>query len=270
MSNRTITATVCISRTDALGQDSQPGGSITIDLPSTFFKDTTETRVWASAMPRGARVFFKLYRHRSLASVLAGRFVRCRAEREYARLLILYRAGVRCCEPLVFARGRSREDGRFELIGTREIPYARQLKAFLAEARDAGRTPDLTGLFATIRSMHTAGVYHGSLTPNNLVVSEEPGRPPEFYVVDLPRGIDFPHSLKGTPMAWYDLVHFVYRTGAEAGRENCLGILDTYGFTPAEKKKFLAFLETYQPTKFLRWRLRNEFTWAARKASPSN
>ena len=254
---------VCKVRGDAFGESVKTGDTIDLDLPDTFFKDTHNTRVWQAGLPSGASMFFKLYKHRGALATAVGGAVRGRAEREYDHLVVLQDAGVPTCEPLLFGRGRDEEHGRFEIVGTRAIPHARQLKAFLRDAREAGRKPDLSGLFASIRAQHRAGVYHGSLTPNNLVVAEAPGQKPVFHIIDLPRGVAFGRDIAETKAGWYDLVHFVYRTSDEVSRDTLLGVLDVYGYDDAKKARFLTFLSTYKPSKFLRWRLRTEFSLRA-------
>ena len=242
--------------------------SVDLRLPDRLIKDSYETLVWGDELPDGTRGVFKLYRHRNLFRWWSGKCARCRAEREYDRLLILQQAGVNCAEPLFFGRGRDRLHGRYEIICTREIPHAGQLKAYLMDQKRRNGNPDLSRLMKTLRSLHAAGVYHGSLTPNNIVVSQPPGEDPSFYVVDLPRGIDFPYDLGPTKMGWYDIVHFIHRTSAEAGEETCLAVLDVYGFSDRKKEQLMQFLRAYKPSKWLRYRLRNEFglnAWLSRK-----
>ena len=242
--------------------------SVDLRLPDKLIKDSYETLVWGDELPDGTRGVFKLYRHRNIFRWWSGKCARCRAEREYDRLLILHQAGVNCAEPLFFGRGRDRLHGRYDIICTREIPHAGQLKAYLMDQKKRNGNPDLSRLMKTLRSLHAAGVYHGSLTPNNIVVSQPPGEDPSFYVVDLPRGTDFPYDLGPTKMGWYDIVHFIHRTSAEAGEEACLAILDVYGFSDRKKAQLMQFLRAYKPSKWLRYRLRNEFglnAWFSRK-----
>jgi hypothetical protein len=76
-------------------------------------------------------------------------------------------------------------------------------------------------------------------------------------VVDLPRAVAFPHDLAGTPMARFDLLHFVHRTEPYLGREVLLGVLGLY--PDIGREEFLRDLAAYRPGKWFRWRLRQEF-----------
>jgi len=255
-------------RGGSFGSRLAPGDPVSLERPSTFFKEAYETLVWVADTPAGERAFYKMYRRRTLPSWWKGKALRYRAEREYDRLLVLAQAGVGCSEPLACLVGSGAEHGRYEIVVTREIPHARKLAEYLREQKKAGREPELGALFAAIRRMHAAGVYHGTLTPNNIVVSEPPGQAPAFHVVDLPRAVDFPYDLEGTRMAWYDLIHFVCRTSDFVGREPCLPVLDAYMVPTWSRDRFLKHLERYRPNKGLRIWLRNEFgfrSWLAQK-----
>ena len=237
---------------------------LTVNLPSSFEKATRDTLVWTGETENGIRVVQKMYRHRGLPAWGTEVLARSRARREYDRALVLHNAGVPCCEPVVCAVGVCREHGRFWIIGTREIPCPRKLAHFLEEASKHGTEPELAALFETVRRMHAAGVWHGTLTPNNIVISEPPGAPAAFHVVDLPRAVDFPYDVADARMGWWDLLHFVHRTSALIDRAVCLGVLAQYEFTPGKQDAFRRRLANYRPSKGLRYRLRNEFEWTAR------
>jgi hypothetical protein len=239
----------------------QKGQSIHLNLPAEFIKDTRGTMVWEDRIA-DVPIVLKTYGHRNLAVWLEAKLRRTRAEREFDRLTILHKAGVQTCEPFYVGRGKDAKHGRYEILATRTIPHAVQLRAFLAEHPDA----DLAPLFQTIRDMHYAGIYHGSLTLNNLLVSVPPDEEPSFYVVDLPRALDFPYDLKVSRPAWYDLVHFIYRVSEAVDRKPLRGILDLYPFTAAQRQNFEKFLDAYKPSKRLRFQLRSEFSKMAKRA----
>ena len=247
----------------ALGDYLHRGEPWEIKLPDKFMKKVDHTYVWSNEVDPGVRMFFKMYRHRHLTTWLKSKATRFRAEREYDRLCILHQAGVPCSEPLVFAYGTSPEHGRYEVLGTREIPYARKMAIYLRSAEDSGEQVDLSLLFQTIRQMHAAGVYHGTLTPYNILVSEPPDGPNSFYVIDLPRAVDFARDLLGTKMAWYDLIHFTYRTSAYIGLDACLPLLELYDFTDEDKQRFKAQLAHYRTSKLRRFHRRNKLNLKA-------
>jgi hypothetical protein len=262
MNRQILHPLIIAARPDAWPPPNRRGDSAALVLPDQFLKQTRDTLVWSGDLPEVGRGFVKMYRHRSPLSWCAKRLIAYRAEREYRRLLVLHGAGVPCAEPLMCAAGRSPEHGRYEVLVTREIPHARQFKAYLAAARAGGRKPDLAPLFRTIRKMHAAGIYHGTLTPNNIVVSEPPGGPVSFHVVDLPRAIAFSGDVAATRMARYDLTHFLHRSSEFVDLEVCLPVLDLY--PDLDREAFLRKLSSYRPGKWMRYRLRNEFGWRAR------
>ncbi len=252
----------------ALDPDLRTGALWELRLPDEFMKKVHHTFVWSDEVASGVRMFFKMYRHRKLPTWWKSKALRFRAEREYDRLNILHQAGVPCSEPMLFACGVSPEHGRYEVLGTREVPYSRKMADFLRDFKDVELRPNLTALFQTIRRMHTAGVYHGTLTPNNIVVSEPPGEPVAFHVIDVPRAIDFPWDLRGTKMAWFDLIHFTYRTAPFIGVDACLPILKEYEFSANHRDRFLRHLMGYRTSKLLRLRLKYEFAvkaWLAKR-----
>lgn len=255
-------------RSDAMSSCYGADGSLELRLPEEFIKEVRETLVWSAEVARETRIVFKLYRHLDLLKWWRGHLFRGRAEREYDRLRVLFEAGVRCCEPVVFARNVSAEDGRYELLGTREIDGVRKMRVMLESSDGTREAPDLDPLFETVRSMHAAGVYHGTLTPNNIVVRTPPGKAFAYYVIDLPRAFDFPYDLAGTRMAWCDLLHFVHRHSAVRKTPEWLRILDYYGFSESNKARFREALNRYHPTKHMRYRNRVEFgirSWWAKK-----
>lgn len=264
MTETELTARVQCIRGDDYSSELSPTHGLGLVLPETYQKETHDTLVWTGRTERGVRVVYKMYRRRGLLTWWKEHLTRSRARREFDRALILHEAGVPCCEPLVCAAGVDPAHGRFWVIGTREIPAPRKLAHFLKEASERGARPDLSALFRTIRSMHAAGVWHGTLTPNNIVVSEPPGEAPSFHVVDLPRAVDFPYDVAPARMGWYDLLHFVHRTSAFVDQAVCVDVLEQYDFPVAKQDAFRRHLARYRPSKSLRYRLRNEFELTAR------
>jgi len=101
----------------------------------------------------------------------------------------------------------SREHRRYELRATRAARGARTLRQYLAAEPHPGDHAAFSRLFEVIRKMHRGGLFHGALTPENIIVAtSSDGDWEEFYVSESPRSMLFPRDISGTRMAERDLL----------------------------------------------------------------
>ncbi len=191
-------------------------------------KSEPKCLIWSGRLSDGTAAVLKMYRRRGLADTVRGKVFRTRAEREYAALKRLERHGVPCSRPLFWRRGYCRTHGFFETLATREIPRATPLDAHLTAEAAAAGVIDFRPLFEAVGRMHRHGVYHGALSPKNiLIVSSD--RAPRLFLIDLARSRLFSESIRGRRIARYDLIQLVVKLERHLGTGACRAGLRAYG-----------------------------------------
>lgn len=187
---------------DILPRDSRgtTGPALKADpAAGSLIKEERKTVVWRQTLPDGIPAVWKLYRHRKPSFLERRGWYTGRAEREFRALGHARDHGVACSEPLFWATGASDATGIYELLVTREVVGATDLKDWLDRHR--GETPpDLQPLFALAAALHRTGLQHGALLARNILLA---GR--EFHLIDFPRCQRFGRSIEGRPAGWFDL-----------------------------------------------------------------
>lgn len=105
---------------------------------------------------------------------------------EFENLLWLREHGFGAPEPLLALIGLREGRARWQLLVTRAVPQARDLRSVL-EAREGSLHELLEVLGARIAALHAAGFVHRDLHPRNLLVREAPSGP-EVLFLDAWRG----------------------------------------------------------------------------------
>lgn len=255
--------TVGDSRLGALPQ--QIRRALAFPGASPLIKEENSTFIWRLKLTlpgQGEGGVVKLYRRRSWRHQSLRCFRRVRVQREFSALCVLADAGVPCSAPLLWGWGTAPEHGRFELIVTREIAGAINLKERLARGEQGLGAEELLPLFGVVRHMHESGVYHGALSPKNILAVARSGGGYDFHLIDLARAVCFPGAVTGTPMAWFDLLSLIRRLVQLRSGLDCEKCLLKYGLPKGEIGGFLARLKRFRPTRHtrnwlaLRFRLR--------------
>jgi len=198
-----------------------------------LIKDEKNTIVWRLPLElpgRREHGIVKLYRRRGVWNHWRSKVLQFRVQREFVALCLLTDAGVPCSLPLLWGWGLAPEHGHFELLVTREIPVAVNLREFLARGNRL-RPSDLLPLFDSFRVMHARGLYHGALWPKNILLTKAADETWQFHLIDLARSLRFNGSISGTLMARHDLLRFLYTSGVSERQLACEKLLHRYGCT---------------------------------------
>jgi hypothetical protein len=107
--------------------------------------------------------------------------------------------------------------------------------------------------------MHEHGIYWGAPDLGNVLVSRRRGWSDQVFIIDLEKSVRFPRDIRGTRMAYFDLVNLVQSTRLKASGARVRSCLERYGLTANETPRVLAAANAYQSTKFRRYRRRAEF-----------
>jgi tRNA A-37 threonylcarbamoyl transferase component Bud32 len=248
--------------------DCRPGDTLRVEIPGQLIKAEPRTLIWRGRLADGETGVFKLYRHRSWTDYARERATRFRVQREFETLRRIEAAGIRCSPPCLWGYGTQGRSERVELLVTRNIPGAINLKQFLSRNRDIGSQFDASGLFVEIRRMHRSGIFHGALFPKNVLVTDSEV-PPEFFVIDFPSAIQFPADLFGTGMARYDLATLLRALVGHFGFTACEELLQVYGMSGVEPGNLIRQLVRQRPTRRARkrrtalFRVRSWVAWLA-------
>lgn len=243
------------------------GPALVIPAAPDLIKEEDKTLVWRLKLAAGESGVVKMYRRRGPLDWCWERALQFRVQREYEALCALEIAGVPCSVPLFWGYGSAVEHGRFEILVTREIPDAANLKAWLTAGPKSLSADDLLPLFDIIRRMHRCGMYHGALSPKNILVTQSQEKGHAFYLIDLARAIQFPKDISQTSMARADLLSVMRRLVQMRGNAGCKEMLLQYGWPKSELDTFMARLKQHPSSRRLRNRLTLEFTiryWIAR------
>ncbi|MBN2507184.1 MAG: hypothetical protein JXQ71_10855 [Verrucomicrobia bacterium] len=236
-------------------------------------KHESQTLVWRLPWPDGPQTIVKLYRRRGLLHRFRGRLLPFRVQREFHALCILADGGVPCSPPLAWGWGHAPQHGRFEFIVTGELAGAVNLKERLAAPAPEVSPDDLLHLFRLLRRMHARGVYHGALSPKNIMVPASPRPVEAFHLIDLARAVWFPGDIAGSAMARLDLLSLLRRLCQMRPGWGCQPFLLAYGLPERDLRGFSARLNRFHPTRHtrnwlaLRFRLRAAVARRRRGAS---
>jgi len=246
----------------------QPGWNRVLIAPGDepLLKSEDTTHVWRVPLPSGGHGILKLYRRRGGLNVWRGKLVAFRVPREFEALCVLADGGVPCSQPLLWGWGTAVEHGHFEVLVTRAIPGAASLRERLVHEGGGWRTEDLQPLFPLVRRLHRCGIYHGALSPKNILVTVESGQPTCFYLIDLARAVVFPRAIVGSSMGRFDLLSLLRRLLQLRPETGCERLLRAYGMGDPEISDLLARLGRFRPTHHTRNWLALRFGLEARLA----
>ncbi|BBO17502.1 conserved hypothetical protein [Candidatus Brocadia pituitae] len=178
-------------------------------------------------------------------------------------LCALESAGISCSVPLLWGFGLSSEHGRFEILVTREIKGAVNLKEAFRAGTASVVPDDLPMLFDLVRQMHQRGIYHGALLPKNILVVPVPQWRPTFSLIDLIKAIHFHNDIQHTVMARYDLLSLMHGMKNLCPGINYEPLLLRYGLGQTDIRELLDQLMLYRSTRHLRNQLAFRFkVWA--------
>lgn len=236
-----------------------PGGN-------PVLKQERNVLIWRLELPTGGMSIVKLYRHRNAWNRFRGGFVPFRVQREFKALCVLADGGVPGSVPLLWGHGRAKPHGWFEILVTREIAGAVNLKQQLAGRESELRPTDWPPLFDSLRRMHECGVYHGALWPKNILLTRAADGTPQFHVIDLARSVLFPRDVRGTSMARFDVLSLVYSLIQSGADLDAPALLRRYGWTAVEANEIAGQARRYRSSRHLRNRLALMFQLRARLA----
>ena len=218
---------------------------------ATIIKDEDRTLIWSQTLPDGDRVVAKMYRHRNLIDFSRERLSRFRVQREFDTLARMVRHDVPCSEPVFWTYGRSPENGRYEILVTREIADATPVRELILSGRDHTSDLDLRPLFRVVRRMHASGVYHGALNTRNVLLAAG-----GYYIIDLPRSLLHRGSIEDQFAAWADMLCLCHNLCYFSKRSPDTLPIDAYGWDTQTRKEFLGALTGYSRQRIQRWRVR--------------
>ena len=198
------------------------------------------TIIWRERLADGTEAVIKLYR-RGLAEWWRGRLGSFRVANEFEALRKLESLGERCTRPLFWGYGNFGSHGRGELLATEWQGDCRPLDELLAADPDARRTLDVTPLWATAGRLHDAGLYHGTFLARNILVRGG-AHAPQFILLDMPRCHVFPHGIRGTRMARYDLLFMANTLRRSLPADDVPRWLTAYGMSADQQSRFAAHL----------------------------
>lgn len=213
----------------------------------TLFKSEHNTLVWRQPLSESDTVaVFKLYRHINIFKLMRSKLgTGRRVIREFAALHRMMAAGVPCSEPLGIFCGRTAELGICEALVTRLVEGSVTLEEMAAEGRGFAHI-DLAPLFTHLRRMHEAGVYHGALSPRNIMVTEDTDNPPEFHLIDMERSILFPCDITDMRMARRDLLSLCMYISRYEGTTRVRSLIAAYGLPESEHDAFMRDLGRFR------------------------
>jgi tRNA A-37 threonylcarbamoyl transferase component Bud32 len=208
-------------------------------VPS-IFKSERNTLVWRQRLSEhDTAAVFKLYRHINVFKLLRSKLgPGRRVIREFAALARMTAAGVPCSEPLGIVCGRTRESGICEALVTRLVEGSVTLEEMAAGGRGFAHI-DLAPLFRHLRRMHKAGVYHGALSPRNIMVTQDVDNPPAFHLIDMERSILFPCDITDMRMARRDLISLCMYISRYEGTPRVSSLIAAYGIPESERDNFM-------------------------------
>jgi hypothetical protein len=228
-------------------------------------KEEPGTIIWRERLADGTEAVIKLYR-RGLAEWWRGHLSSFRVANEFEALQKLESLGERCTRPLFWGYGNFGSHGRGELLATEWQGDCRPLDELLAADPDARRTLDLAPLWAAVGRLHDAGLYHGTFLARNILVRGGADAP-QFILLDMPRCHVFPHGIRGTRMARYDLLFMANTLRRFLPADDVPRWLTAYGMNADQQSRFAVDLRGFRNSGPLRRAIGAEFNlraWLAR------
>ena len=226
--------------------------------PKIFLKQEHKTLHWEQNV-QDVEAVIKVYCHRSFLTRWREKTFQFRVEREFEALSKLCHANIPSSQPLFWGYGNCNQLGRFEALAMRKIPHVIPLKEFLQKVDKKTDLLKFEMLFHHIRQMHEAGIYHGALSPKNILMTATPATLPTFYIIDMAQSILFSKTITGTKFAWYDLLNIARGLKFYCHHVDIPPLLTHYGFSEAKIEAFTQSLNQYNPSKHTRNYLRGEF-----------
>jgi len=248
-----------------------PAGSaveLTVDVPGDPIKDEPGTVVFRWPPTGESRLMLKVYRRWNIVHWMRKRLTGFRVRREFRALVLLREAGVECVDPVFWGIGWAPDQGRFEVLATREVAAAGRLSEAVAAQPREVRREVLGRLFESVARMHRAGVYHGAPFLGNVLASATNGAPPPLCILDLEKSVCFGRDIRGTRMAEFDLVNLVRSIRTRVGRADARAALQHYGLDEIGVDGIGAAADAYRSSKFQRSRRHVEFLvrgWLTRR-----
>jgi tRNA A-37 threonylcarbamoyl transferase component Bud32 len=224
-------------------------------------KEEPGTIIWREKLADGTEAVVKLYR-RGLPEWWRSRLSSFRVANEFEALRKLELLGERCTKPLFWGCGNFGSHGRGELLATEWQSDCRPLDELLATDADARRTIDLTPLWATAGRLHDAGLYHGTFLARNILVRGAAAAP-QFVLLDLPRCHVFPHGIRGSRMARYDLLFMANTLRRSLPADDLPRWLTAYGMSAQQQSRFADHLRRFRNSGRLRRAIGAEFNLRA-------
>ena len=206
--------------------------------PAKTIKAEAKCLIWPMKLEDTTQAIVKMYYRRGIVNFIRGKILNFRSQREYKMLSRLNRNGISCSIPLFWTSGYCKKYGFYETLCTRQISGTKSMTDFLTPNRAIKEDIDLASLFQMIHMMHKCGVYHGSLSTKNILISAGDKGTPKYYLIDLARGWLFPGSIIGTKIAWYDILKIVRSIENDLGIGYCMPYLPRYGFEKNAIQKF--------------------------------
>jgi hypothetical protein len=226
------------------------------------------TVIWRERLGDGTEAVIKLYR-RGLLKWWRSHLSSFRGANEFEALQKLESLGERCTRPLFWGHGSFGGHGRGELLATEWQSDCRPLDELLAADPDARRTLDLTPLWATLGRLHDAGLYHGTFLARNILVRGGADGA-QFILLDMPRCHIFPHGIRGTRMARYDLLFMANTLRRFLPADDVPRWLTAYGMNADQQSRFAVDLRGFRNSGPLRRAIGAEFNLRAWLASVRN
>ncbi len=211
----------------------KPSGSIVSPYnieSGKVIKAEPQCRIWFEQLEDGTPAVIKMYYQRGVHNFVRQKILGFRVRKEYEALKALEEIGIPCTRPLFYDYGYCRERGFFELLATREIPGATSLASTLASRPSESSDIDLAPLFQMVYTMHKGGVYHGRLSPKNILVQQTNKSQVKFFILDMPHAQLFSTSILDKTIAWYDILQLVSKLERFLGIGYCRPFLAGYGF----------------------------------------
>lgn len=241
-----------------IGNDALPAVPVVLrPVREAILKEEPGTLIWRDALADGTNVAVKLYR-RGFPVWLRSRLTRFRANHEFACLGHLVALGIPCSQPLFWSQGRFGAHGWGDLLVTKWVDDSRPLADILASGAPGAAALDLTPIFACVARLHAAGIRHGTLLARNILVQSAAWRP-AFVFIDMPRFHRFPHSIRSTRMALYDLLYLCDSLARHCLSSAVPAWLTAYEMPAEEQPAFLAALRRFRNTSRLRRLIGAEF-----------
>jgi tRNA A-37 threonylcarbamoyl transferase component Bud32 len=213
--------------------------------------------IWSEQLVDGTSAVMKMYYRRGFANFIRGIILNFRVKREFRILKHLASSGVPCSIPLYWTFGYCKEYGFYEILHTRQIPNTISLRTLLSSEAISDRSIDLDPLFQLVYNMHRCGVYHGALSPKNILIDTTGNAQVKFYSIDFARGWLFPGSIIGKQMAWFDLLKLVRDIESDIGIGCCQPYLAQYGLEKGAIESFYRDAGRYQSYSRKQKRIKN-------------